>query len=69
MNKYVISDKVKETNIKIIHRYYSCNDFINKFKDGFRKESETIFSFVIILNYFGPKFLYLLLNCFIHLLI
>ncbi len=61
MNKYLIPNKVKETPFKTIHRYYPCNDFISKFKEGFsplcclcKEESETIFhlfSVVIIFNY------------------
>ncbi len=50
MNKYVIRNKVKETHFKIIDRYYPCNDFISKFKEGFsplccfcEEVSETIF--------------------------
>ncbi len=50
MNKYVIPNKAKETHFKISHRYYPCNDFISKFKEGFsslccfcKEESETIF--------------------------
>ncbi len=35
VNKYVIPNKVKETHFKIIHRYFPCNDFISKFKEGF----------------------------------
>lgn len=35
VNKYVISNKVKETKFKIMCRFYPCNDFISKFKEGF----------------------------------
>lgn len=28
INKYAIPNKVKETQFKIINRYYPCNDFL-----------------------------------------
>lgn len=31
-NKYLLPNKVKEVHFKILHRYYPCNTFINKFK-------------------------------------
>ncbi len=58
MNKYVIPNKVKETHFKIIHRFYPCNEFISKFKEGFsplccfcKKETETIFHLFFSCNY------------------
>ena len=30
LNRFLIPGKVKEVYIKLLHRYYSCNEFINK---------------------------------------
>ncbi len=58
MNKYVIPNKVKETHFKTIHRFYPCNEFISKFKEGFlplccfcKEESETISHLFFTCNY------------------
>ncbi len=77
VNKYIIPNKVKETHFKVIHRFYVMSLSVNSKKDShpyvvFVEESETIshlFSVVVILNYFGLKFLSLFLNCFINVLI
>ena len=31
-NRFLIPSKVKEVHIKLLHRYYSCNEFIKKFR-------------------------------------
>lgn len=31
-NRFLIPGKVKEVHIKLLHRYYPCNEFINKFR-------------------------------------
>ncbi len=32
MNRFFVPNKVKELHIKVLHRYYPCNELINRFK-------------------------------------
>lgn len=58
INKCVIPNKLKETHFKIINRYYPCNNFISKFKEGFsplcrfcKEETETVINLFFNCNY------------------
>lgn len=75
IKKYMIPNKQNKTKFKILHRYYTCNDFICMFKEGFsplccfcKVAPETILHLFFNCNYtqlFWSQVPYYLLKCII----
>ena len=67
-NRFLIPGKVKEVHIKLLHRYYHCNEFINKIRSDvsplcsfYEEEVESFLIYFMdasILLTFGLKYLY-----------